>query len=462
MKSKFQIYFARCLICFVFSMQTAFIPTREAHAVLPVVAAAAMLLVEGSTTTNIIASTAVIGTVLGLAFLAEDSVTAPDTGNSFADFPTGTRDRTERSTPAGWSGPIAPPATDGSATIQYHFTGGIFFTQPNVDPISSCNGIIGEVFTSGALVFTAANIVSTGSGNFCSVNFTVTNDGVPAADQQSTLNNKVETGSCATGYVNNDGTCELQNESLVALPEDGRCEILASVSGFTIDPQDAECSDLVSNGVSVSGGSVTATRSDGSVDTFTINGDGSRTYERATPDVESGTTTVGRITLSPSETTNYQSIVSGTTINQFSGTGSLVGSGSQPLNIDLPDDYNRETTQQGILDALTSDVPDVSDIPPAGDAIIAAAGDAAVSFTEDLSGSAQKTDLGWTFVPSIPTVGSCVSIPFGVGGGSIIPVVNWDWCDTLGKLRDIWGWFFSVLASLYIWRRGVSALGGEI
>ena len=117
----------------------------------------------------------------------------------------------------------------------------------------------------------------------------------------------------------------------------------------------------------------------------------------------------------------------------------------------------RETTLQEVRNALTTPtMPELSTTTTTGNTALDTASGLVTSLIGSQSGVDKKTDLGWSFLPQLPS-GSCATVPFGVRSW----LVNYDWCTDLGKARTMWGWLFAMLGALYIWRRGTAALSGQ-
>lgn len=105
--------------------------------------------------------------------------------------------------------------------------------------------------------------------------------------------------------------------------------------------------------------------------------------------------------------------------------------------------------------------PGGDDMPSADGAYSGALGelDAAAQARENQikaqGGDARRTELPFIFdVANVLPNGGCsplsLATPFGT--------VSNNWCDELGEFRSIWGWFLAMLAALYVWQLGHSAL----
>lgn len=82
------------------------------------------------------------------------------------------------------------------------------------------------------------------------------------------------------------------------------------------------------------------------------------------------------------------------------------------------------------------------------------ASDAVKGELEKAAGDGKKTDLGFEF-PTIswPSV-ACTPLTLEVRTWSKVI----EWCDTLGRVRAMLAWFYSILAAVYIWRSATGAL----
>lgn len=117
----------------------------------------------------------------------------------------------------------------------------------------------------------------------------------------------------------------------------------------------------------------------------------------------------------------------------------------------------RETTLQDVRNALTNPtMPDITVVAGGGSALLDGAGNVISGMFGGLAGANKQTVLGldFPFAPGMPSTATCTTIPFGARTW----VENYDMCVPLGKARDMWGWLISMLAALYIFRRGAGAL----
>ncbi len=131
------------------------------------------------------------------------------------------------------------------------------------------------------------------------------------------------------------------------------------------------------------------------------------------------------------------------------------GNGTAPA-LNLPTDYNRETTQQRIAGYLDpTGMPGASDVAAAM-ATQGTALDAAIkAHTDSLTGvvSSDGKDTSWGWLPSFPT-GECT--PFVMG--SLPPV---DWCPVVPTLKDIASWLWGLVTVLAILAMTHKAIRGS-
>ena len=183
------------------------------------------------------------------------------------------------------------------------------------------------------------------------------------------------------------------------------------------------------------------------------------------------TETITTLTTTDNSTTsnvNNYTVVENTTVNNYNTLNQLVTTTTtaaepppQPVAVNpLATDTStlaKESTLQDVRTALVSPVmPDLSSTTTGGNTALDTASNLVSGLIGAQSGADKKTDLGWSFLPQLPS-GSCATVPFGVRSW----LVNYDWCTDLGKARTMWGWLFAMLGALYIWRRGTAALSGQ-
>lgn len=181
------------------------------------------------------------------------------------------------------------------------------------------------------------------------------------------------------------------------------------------------------------------------------------------------TETITNLTTTDNSTTsnvNNYTVVENTTVNNYNTSNQLVTTTTttaeppaQPVTSTGMDTSTlaKESTLQDVRTALVSPVmPDLFPTTTGGNTALDTASALVSNLITDQAVTNKKTDLGWSFLPQLPT-GSCATVPFGVRTW----LVNYDWCTDLGKARTMWGWLFAMLGALYIWRRGTAALSGQ-
>ncbi len=83
---------------------------------------------------------------------------------------------------------------------------------------------------------------------------------------------------------------------------------------------------------------------------------------------------------------------------------------------------------------------------------------AALAQVNGINGGAKMTSTGWDWSldVGIPSA-SCSPLVLGVAGHE----ASFDWCDTLGGARTLFGWFLWAAGALYVWRRASGAVEGR-
>jgi len=122
-------------------------------------------------------------------------------------------------------------------------------------------------------------------------------------------------------------------------------------------------------------------------------------------------------------------------------------------DLEIPDDYNKEVTQQEILKELTA--ADSPPLPPDQGDLVEQAKTQAVDDLDDLRTAAETLDkdpwFSWVWTP--PS-GTCSAFAGTVHGFPI----SWDVCPTVANIRDALGWLFAIFAAIEIYgqlfRRG--------
>lgn len=301
---------------------------RDAQAVIPIPLAIGIAVVGAA---GIIAAQAMIpGTVANALVYGDGQPTSRAAG--FADVPLGTRDRSHLDTPTGWASPTSPPTV--AATMVWWANGSGYNVHGFASGTDACSALCSAIPGCTGPSFSGTDTCKgTRSGMFQSI-----------GDAGSQL-------GCGAGYTLSGSNCVVSDATQVAKPADNRCQVLATVAGFTVDPQDSECSGLASAGVTVGSNFVQAKRKDGTTHTVTINGDGSRTVVDTSISADGKSTVVNTITLAPN-TVNGQAVqdgsatITGSRSEVIPGTGVLATVTPAVTPIQFPTDYARDATVQ--------------------------------------------------------------------------------------------------------------------
>ena len=119
-----------------------------------------------------------------------------------------------------------------------------------------------------------------------------------------------------------------------------------------------------------------------------------------------------------------------------------------PAQQEIPNDYNKEVTQQAVLAELRADsAPTMADQNPRVDDAIQQSKDTlddTYKAIEDAKAADQSLFYEWLWTPP---VGSC-SAPSGVVHGY---TVTWDICPTVENIRDVLGWLMALMSGLTIY-----------
>lgn len=159
-----------------------------------------------------------------------------------------------------------------------------------------------------------------------------------------------------------------------------------------------------------------------------------KTFDEAT-----GRTTERSVTVSPN------GVVVSTTTSEGTGNTTMIGGSSSEFSVDLPDDYNRESTQADIAKTLDDTktgreaaahpdfAQDVTDQKAAVDATIKTEVD---KVPVDYPAS-KSMWFSWVWTPS---VGNCQPWSNVVHGRT----VSWNVCPYVDKIRDVIGFLFAI------------------
>lgn len=172
-----------------------------------------------------------------------------------------------------------------------------------------------------------------------------------------------------------------------------------------------------------------------------------------------GDTTITYKTETTTNTTTTNNVTNNTTTSSTvtNSSPSAPSSTTAPVT-EFPDDYNREVTQQKVLDELKGTGAPAA--PPDQKVIVDAAKDEAkVAFDQlvtDAKTAQSTTDksmwFSWVWTPPI---GECVANSVTLTNGH---AVSWDICPTVVNIRDVIGWLFALFGAyeiyLQLFRRG--------
>lgn len=387
----------------------------------------------------LIASAATVATLLGFAHIKSQEASVPQLQVQLspdAALPV----------PPGWTGGAAggesnPPATSGSPTTTYTAVGQAA-AGVGSSPAQACANMVSQLNQGGYgwdsfLPLSVAASDNTG----CLLNRS------PSGTIDTRPSGMFMSSTCPTGYAVSGSSCVLSNPAIVPKPEDGKCSVKRTGNIFVYDSRDTDCQQLPPQ-VTVTANTVTVQGNDGSSSTITIDpGTGVITAQQKTPNADGTTTQSTAIVGPPSGATAG---VTGVNTATFQGQGSLMGSSPLP-SLQLPTDYNRETTQQGIKGAVDGIN---SKLDPAGQptALASARSDYETKETahKDLIqgiGEAGLSNRGitWSWSPVIPST-NCWEPAFMIAGREIV----FNWCSKIELLKQIFAWAFFILTAFGI------------
>jgi len=179
-------------------------------------------------------------------------------------------------------------------------------------------------------------------------------------------------------------------------------------------------------------GTTTTETNDGDGGTTTTTSGGGTSTTETTPGAGSGTTSGGGgISYGQDGTGDASKDEPGSLCDQM--PNAAVCKEKVPI-----DELQTPTDADGILDAQIQQLSD----------------DATALESQITDRQWEKTDLGFSWAPSVPSGGGCSSL-------TLYKSYGMDICQPLGLVRDVWAWVFGFLATFYIWRRGTAAFGGQ-
>lgn len=362
--------------------------------------------------------------------------------------------KTPLDTPSGWTAPV-PPSVEPTppSTTTRDFQGTPEYTGPNSTAQQICDGIPAatpyHVTSPPQFLYHNAGSAIEVNGTFGLTWGFVGNCTVGGVSHSV----RIATAGCPSGYTLGSGTCNLNNAAAVIKPSDGKCTIKRDGNSFTGDSRDPDCS--VNPGVSISGSTVTISpKPTGSENVrYSFTPDGGGTVSHSVPGTD-GTTTQRTVQFGAPDGAG-DSLVTGTREAKFTGTGSLQNPNAQG---DMPTDYNRETTQQGILAELKKDRK-IDETGTPSDASLKGASDAfdaeASSRQSALEGVGNVTNLGLGLSITWP-VASCEDPTFAMPGTSHSLTVPM--CAARPNLQAGLNWLVAVLTAFQIFTIGTSGV----
>ena len=345
-------------------------------------------------------------------------------------------------TPPGWTPPV-PPATQPTA--------------PTTSSTTSIYQVAGQTFTTGIQACTSTYNSWCSNTGCNSPVYTDTNSttGMCTAKRNDDGSTKTTTVnkllSCPTGYSLSGSTCNLTNSAAVTKPKKDKMEIKRTGNSFEVDPQINPADIIQSDKLEVTPTKVTVKHTNGSKSEITINTDGTSTLKITEVNNTNNTTNVYNTNFSaPDSSGNVQS--TGSTTNTFNGTGTATSTtpnttpstGTTP-SLELPTDYNRESTQQEIKDLLKCDDCELpADVSEADQQKINDEIKKSTDMLNDIEGDyAGFKNLGWSnWVPTFPT-GQCSPITGDIAGQH----VSWDLCPHVQKLNELIGWLMNLFGA---------------
>ena len=292
-------------------------------------------------------SSAVIGSIIAFVKFTADSGT-PIVAQLAPDAPLATPSGWLASTGATGTGGVPTPGPTGSTpTILVMFNGNWYTSAGDACVAYLANFIAGNGNSwnySGA----HAGAVQGNGTTECLINSPSESNIVASYIAAPTV-------TCPSGQTVSGTSCYLSDPSAVRYPSDGVCQIRRVGNAYSFDQKDPDC-DSPGGGVSINGGQVIVSGTDGSGAKIQTAGDGTTQITTYTPGPNSTVTTETVQTGAPQAgaggSGGTQVPVTGKASGTGAGQGSLAGTGNVPFDTS---GLNQEPTQQAVktnLDAI--------------------------------------------------------------------------------------------------------------
>lgn len=454
-----------------------FIPMTSGAVLLPL--GWGLALVTGVTTASLIlpltAASLVVGAALSWVTIGGTPAATADTSAILVQVDP----KAPLPTPAGWTDPVAPspkptpPSTiaETSGTSSAHPNAG-YPSQPYPGFAAACAGGTNVVYWDSSVTGSYkiyARHTQTGypeimnnSANLGNCNTTPTTYvstkslACPAGKNYQHPELCVSAPSCPAGYTGpSSGNCTLTNAAIVQKPSDSRCYIVRNGNTYSADSQDPDCAaglpaEFQSGPNSITWGGKGNGDGGGSIIIDPATGETTITGHKQNGDGTTTTTKIQAGAANPTAAPGAGVSIKGISENTVKGVGSLV-TGSAPGSIELPTDYNRETTQQAMkkgvddlnakLDATGADTS-LSSTKSGYDSAVA---DHKAKIDALAAAPLNNHGIAFTFSPIIPST-ACYEPEVNVGAYSF----TMTWCDKIEMLKQVFAWVFFILTGFGI------------
>ena len=356
-------------------------------------------------------------------------------------------------TPAGWTPPATgqkqptPPNNETPSTVyRVATTPDSGADLPRTTKELACQAYVGQRIQS-------ETILSAVNNNDTSCTMTT-------ANRTRTPVGYNATNTCNTGYTyqSTGNTCALSNATLVKKPIKNKVEVVRTANEFTIDPQINPADIPPITQLEVTPTKVTAKSANGNKLETTINPDGTSQLKQTTINNTTNTTNITTTNFSAPDS-NGNITTTGSTTNNYNGTGTAQDTTALPTTapgtsptLNLPTDYNRESTQQQIK----TDITTIKDYLKCDDCELPAeeTEENRTKITDEIkksTGMLEKVDedyssfkdMGWsTWVPTFPS-STCTPLDGTIAGQN----VSWDFCPHIANLNSLLGWLMNIFGA---------------